>query len=684
MRVDQITIQARSLALGNLGEVDKGYINDLKIVKRFNNVGSWTFSLPAEYDMAATLSVPGRGIKITGPGWVVSGPMISVSHKQEAQDVEGTLFFVGADDMVHLADGAAFPDPAEEDPGAQTLAHDVRTGNAETVMRAYLNANRGPGAPSSRRINAIALQTNLNRGDTITARARFDNLGQLISECALQGGGLGFDMVQNNTSIEFKVYVPQDKSATVRMDIANDMLTKTEYGYGSPTATRAIVAGQGEMVDRKFVQVTSTDSLAAETQWGRKIEYFKDRRDTNDDTELTLEGEAIVGVNGVTVKSLSVTPADDIANQEFGIDWFLGDKVGVVVDGQPISAVVTEAVIIMDTEGVRVGATLGDPVGFDYDAKLVQKQQDQEKRLALVEKNSASSATVDGLSSDLAAFILEVANKRYWRNLIRNARFRINQRAWASGGSLALNQYFFDGWRSTYNGSTSAWTFTGSEQAGRVLTASTSSRSVAQIIEQADIIPGNYVAGSMGPNACQVRVYNVGATPPAYSSGPIVVALDGTANVVVEYNRAGGTTSTLDRPFLIRAEAWSGYFPDISIEDDLRWCRRYYYRITVATADYLVGLCQTYSSGVSYCVLFLPVQMRATPTASWSGLTTSLRAHAHGQFIANCTAVSFPHVGTERVEIQVSHSGAAVPNGGAALLQGSGSSTGYFEFVAEL
>lgn len=426
MRLDDITIQVIKFStdLSNVGEIDKDYINDLKIVKRFNNVGSWALSLPVEYDMAQELSIPGRGIKITGPGWQVAGPMISTTHKNTTDDPTGMLSFQGADLLIHLADALAFPQPGNADPTTQNIGNDIRTGFAEAIMRQYLVYNIGDGsyrattptgawATADRTIPRLRVEEfNLNRGASVRANARFDVLGQLLSDIASQGGGLGFDIRISDASPgpakEWYCYVPTDKSSTIRMDIWNDMVEETEYGFGAPTATRAIVAGQGEGVARKFVKVTTVDSAASETTWGRKPEFFKDRRDTNDTTELTQEGTDIVTANGVMIKSLSVKPADDIANQEFGTNWFLGDKVGVIVDGQAVTSVVTEAVILIDQRGVRAGATLGDPVGFDYDAKLVQAQQDQQKRLSNVEKNAASSASVEALGTTVSARAIEV------------------------------------------------------------------------------------------------------------------------------------------------------------------------------------------------------------------------------------------------------------------------------------
>jgi len=397
MDVSDITIEVRSAALGKLGQIDLDYVTDLKIIKRFCNVGSWTMSLPAEYDMAQELAKTGRGLIVTGPNDVIllSGGMDTYEKKQDTGDPIGRLFFTGYDDMIHLSDALAWPEPGNDNSETQSVAYDVRTGPAETLLREYLMYNIGDGnighpapwATADRAVWDVTVdEVDLQRGNITTANPRFDPLGQVMGEIALVGG-LGFDMQQTGDLIVLKVYEPQDKSDEIRMDIENDMLDSTSYGFGSPNGTRAIVAGQGEGVDRRFIKVTSTESLDAEIAWRRKIERFKDRRDTSEDADLIQEGVTLVTENGKTIVSLSVVPSDEVT-MVYAKDWFLGDLVGVVVDGEELSAIVTEAIIAIDASGVRTAATIGSPVGFDYESKLIDKQQNQERRIAFLEKNA--------------------------------------------------------------------------------------------------------------------------------------------------------------------------------------------------------------------------------------------------------------------------------------------------------
>jgi hypothetical protein len=399
MDPEDITVEVRSESLGRLGQINMAEINDLKITKRFNNVGGWTMTLPAEYSMAIELAQPGRGLIVTAQfidnGVVtsrilMSGPVTSFSKKEDTDDIQGTYSFIGSDDNIVLADALAFPQPSNPDPSTQTVSNDIRTGDAETVLIDYVKYNIGSGAPAARKVPGLTEAPNEHRGATVSGNARFDKLGKLIGDAAL-AGGVGFEIVQTSpTDRTFSVYVPEDKSSYIRMDIENDMLDSTDYGFGAPTGTRFIVAGQGEGIQRQIVQVVT--STTAESDWGRIVEVFKDRRDTADPDELTQDGQTSVDENGRTITSMSVTPSDNVT-MVYAKDWFLGDVVGLVIDEDELTAVVTEAIITVTEDGVLVGATIGDPVGFDYESKLIANQQNQEQRIAFLEKNSEVGIT---------------------------------------------------------------------------------------------------------------------------------------------------------------------------------------------------------------------------------------------------------------------------------------------------
>jgi hypothetical protein len=226
-------------------------------------------------------------------------------------------------------------------------------------------------------------------GSTITASARFETLGKLLTRLAAIDG-LGFTLYQSGDDLVFDVYQPTDRSAYVRFDIDNNLLTKSEYTYTAPGATRAIVAGQGAGADRAFVEVTTTESSAAETAWGRRIEVFKDQRSDSDTDALTQAGTEELAEKGKTLEAVSVSPSDDVT-MSFGTDWFLGDKVSVVVGETSVAQIVTEVGFKISEDGVRIGATVGSPMVADAESTVVEKQDDQETRISNLERNETDT-----------------------------------------------------------------------------------------------------------------------------------------------------------------------------------------------------------------------------------------------------------------------------------------------------
>ena len=396
MLLSDLTIEVRDATLTRVGQFQPKDLVGFTLVSRFNAVGSWSMKLPYGHVLGEQLRQPGAGIVVTGPtGSVIfSGPTTSAVNDQTKEDPDGIWTIGGVDDSIYLIERLAYPTPTTDDVTAQTSAYDTRSGVAETVVKGFVNANIGPGATTARQVRSLTIQTDLARGATVSASARFDVLQDLINPLA-QTGGIGYDIVQVGNALQFQVYTPVDRSTSIRMDIANGKLMKSEYSYFSPKVTRTIVAGQGEAEARTFTEVSNYTSLAAESAWVRRIELYKDDRSSDTLAKLQQTGaEALVDV-GKTIVNMSVQPSDD-TNMRYGIDWGLGDKVTVVMGDIEASAVVTEVGIGIAADGVRIQATLGTPTYTDTESRLIAKQSSQDLRIANLERNGslASSAWV--------------------------------------------------------------------------------------------------------------------------------------------------------------------------------------------------------------------------------------------------------------------------------------------------
>lgn len=385
MKVSDLTVEVRNSSLARVGMLTEQDLVGFTAVLRFNQVGSWKVILPVGNPLAEALKQPGAGLIVTSPsGVIMSGPTTAVITSQSIDDVSGTYTISGVDDSILLGERLAYPTPSTADVTAQTSAYDVRTGVAETVMKAYIDANIGPSAPAVRKVSGMTVQATAGLGSSVTAQARFQTLQELLTGLA-DVTNLGFTIEQVGAVLQFQVYAPTDRSAYVRLDLDNGRLTKSEYSYSTPKVTRAIVGGTGDLTARTFLERTSSDSLASETAWGRRIEVFNDQRSTAEAAKLQQYGDELLSTDGKTLVSVSISPTDD-QSMLFGVDWNLGDKVTCVVGTAELIAVVTEIGILVTTDGVRIGATVGEPRTLDYETQLLSIQADQASRISKLER----------------------------------------------------------------------------------------------------------------------------------------------------------------------------------------------------------------------------------------------------------------------------------------------------------
>lgn len=396
MRLDDLTLEVRDRTLKRVGQITKPFLS-LKATVRWCGVGEWTLTLPGDHAMVDELVKEGSGVILLGPdgqtsGVIFSGPTTVPARKRDAQNPDGTFTFTGVTDDVHLLDALAYPSPEIADPGAQTRANDVRTAKAETLMRTYVSANIGPTAPAGRRRGArtaiVIDGADATRGITVTKSPRFQNLLELLRDIAILEPTIGFRLVQIGSSLAFQVLDSRDRRAFVRFDVDNGTLTSEEVQQGGPSLTYAIVAGQGEGENRQIIARTTPDAAAAETAWGRVIESFIDQRNTDETTELQQSGDEALaeGQGGTSVK---VIPSDDTTMQ-VGVDWRQGDRVTVVVNGVEAPTAVTEVAFLVNADGVRAGAALGDVSSFTKQDSLGAQVDALDVRVAQLERSTTA------------------------------------------------------------------------------------------------------------------------------------------------------------------------------------------------------------------------------------------------------------------------------------------------------
>lgn len=422
MNASELVVEVRDLSLARVAQLTAADLADLIVVSRQNEVGSWQLTLPdtvldpttgaqVKHAGAQQLRKEGAGIIVTAPGQssevLISGPMTSATYVADENDLTGKWSFTGVSDMVLLADALAYPDPqTSPDPGGQLAANDTRTATAEDLLRQYVAYNIANGAiavPAASwalpgRLTGLRNKfrlrgTSQGRGPTLTKSPRFQNLLELCQEIGF-AGGLNFDIVQVGAVLEFVISQPTDRTKTIRMDMDNQLLKSVTYGFGAPSTTIAVVAGQGVGTDRQLLARTSTAASDSETRWGRRIERFVDQRQTDDPAELAQKGDEEVLAGAASASGLQAAPTDSDA-MLYLRDWRTGDRISVVVEGQEVAAQVTEAALSIDGAAVIFVATLGDPAAFDHEAAAQSRSSETNSRVSALERNDVPIPDLD-------------------------------------------------------------------------------------------------------------------------------------------------------------------------------------------------------------------------------------------------------------------------------------------------
>lgn len=480
MRAEDLTVEVRDVNLKRKGII---LTRDLSLSAkiRWSSVGEWKLTLPGDHPMVPFLRTPGSGLIVTGPtgpsavGTIFSGPTLQPKKLRNLKNPDGTLTFSGVTDEIHLQDSLAYPSPSVADPAAQTATNDVRTGKTETLMRQYVDANIGPSAPAGRRrglLSKIVLGgADATLGKTTSKSPRYQNLLELLQELAVEAT-LGFRLVQEGNQLVFRVVPVRDLRKKVRLDVDQGTLNSEEIAFQGSGLTKALVAGQGEGIARTIVTRTTAQSVADETAWGRAIEVFFDRRDSDDLLELQAKGdEELEAARGGT--SAKVVPSDD-ATMRYLLDWREGDWLTVVVDGTEQTSVATEAVLLMDAKRAVVGVALGDVSTFDPRDTQAKKQNSLDSRLSYLERASAREAA-GAMGQKVTDWNQATDNGWYFGNGAANAPVAgdLMGRVYRNGSGVIVQEIPDPSalvtrvYRRVYSGSWQAWVLLGPGNGGQ-------------------------------------------------------------------------------------------------------------------------------------------------------------------------------------------------------------------------
>lgn len=415
-------------------------------------------------------------------------------------------------------------------------------------------------------------------GSTITA-SRIEVGGQVLSSAS----GTMPTAINSSGAVPIVATVTDSRGRTATKTVTIDVLAYQPPRINSWSATRASSTGAPDN-DGTYLRInlnTAVQSLINTTQRNtlRYVIKTSIRGEENWETnaDVTLPVGTLAFNSGVTVGTYAVSSAYDVVVEVH--DKFTGAR-----PTQVATTVGTSAVLMhYGTGGVGLGK-YWEQGSVDAAGQMFQ--------------NGGKPVM------DSANLIGHLPN----RNLIINGNFRTNQREYVSGASLAVGAFGFDRWKATT--AATALTYTAAPQ-GQTVTIG-SGKSIAQVVERANVLPGTYVLSWEG--TAVGRVYNSGTvTPPAYAEGPLTVAIDGTKDVVVEF-QASGAVRTLGRVQLEVGTAPTPY-EQTNSTTELLMCQRYYHRVLngqmMASNPYFsVGL----SAGDQFIHRPHPVPMYRVPT----------------------------------------------------------------------
>ncbi len=170
-------------------------------------------------------------------------------------------------------------------------SHDRKQGNAETVMKHYVNNHFLNPVDPKRKFPNLIIAPNQNRGTNIEWESRYKNVADELEKVSLLSG-LGWEVTADFNNKRFIFDVIESKDLTQANTQGNSPVffspefdnVKSMQFIDSDNDLRNIgyVGGQGEGVERKIIQLGDVSG------WDR-LETFVDARDIGDTDEETDE-----------------------------------------------------------------------------------------------------------------------------------------------------------------------------------------------------------------------------------------------------------------------------------------------------------------------------------------------------------------------------------------------------------
>lgn len=370
----------------------------LDMTLRFNDVSTFTLTMSARHALASTLLQKGYGIQVyCGSRLILGGDWSKTSYHYGDSTDEVTVS--GEDDTVWMKRRNASPRPATADQvgvwkTTGVVDDTIGSGFASSYITYFAQRNLGLDAMANRKVAPTTSTTSF--GTQAVQRARWQNLLTLCQEIAAGGAinGIepGFRIAQVGDALQLQVYQPTDRTADVKLSPTLGNVRELTYEQNAPEATAVYVGGSGDDDQREYIVRTSPEVAV----WGRREADLANASNTNVLAELEVEAAKVLADKGYKV-SLSVVPDPNFESTQFGVHYFVGDKVTAILNqlgpdgalkaGDTITDVLREATIRLTEDGVDVTTTVGsNGTGFQL-VKLFGFVRRLGARLTDIERN---------------------------------------------------------------------------------------------------------------------------------------------------------------------------------------------------------------------------------------------------------------------------------------------------------
>lgn len=372
----------------------------LATVERYNQVSTWVLEGPADL---LSVFTPDMGCILDRDGeQAVSGTIRAIDRAYEHDDQgrlvdKVTLGFI--EDNAPLWWRLCWPVPSHaltSTLSTFSAAHDVRTGARETILLGYIAANLGPAAPIvARRLPGLVLPTSSGRGGSTTWQARMDVLGDVVATLA-EAAGLRVRIVHDEPTpstprLLLEVTEVTDRSADVVFGDQNaaramGSIDSFRYSLSAPEVTAAIAFAAGELTAREAAMRVDT---TAESIWNRRVEALVDQRQTDDQTVVDdALTERLEQGASPSVTSFQISPAGGL---QYGVDYFLGDVVGIELPGVPLAIsdrrLREVSTTIRPGQVDEVSLVVGAPGAESRSTSAAAKLNRVLRRLAMIERS---------------------------------------------------------------------------------------------------------------------------------------------------------------------------------------------------------------------------------------------------------------------------------------------------------